>query len=449
MTKPFKKVLIANRGEIAIRVLRSCKELGIETVSVHSTEDEDSLHVKLADESVCIGPAKSIHSYLNIPSILSAAEITGADAIHPGYGFLSENEDFAQMCEQWGLTFIGPSINCLKVMGDKIESKEIAKRAGVPTLDPIYVNDMSDDEIMSAVEKMGLPVLIKASAGGGGRGMKKIESMDILLQSISVLKQESKLAFNDDTLFIEKYIENPRHIEVQILADKNGNTIHLGERDCTIQRRFQKVVEESPSPVLTDEKRNQICESAVKLAQFVDYDSVGTVEFLYDLDTQSFYFMEMNTRIQVEHPVTEQRCGVDLIAEQIRVEQGETLRYKQSDIKFSGHVIEFRINAENPINSMPSPGLITHYHRPGGIGIRVDDFIYTGYRVSPHYDSMISKVIVKADSREECIQRSLRALDETVVGGISTNIELHKLILKDESFRKNRYNTNFLAEKML
>lgn len=449
MTKPFKKVLIANRGEIAIRVLRSCKELGIETVSVHSTEDEDSLHVKLADESVCIGPAKSIHSYLNIPSILSAAEITGADAIHPGYGFLSENEDFAQMCEQWGLTFIGPSINCLKVMGDKIESKEIAKRAGVPTLDPIYVNDMSDDEIMSAVEKMGLPVLIKASAGGGGRGMKKIESMDILLQSISVLKQESKLAFNDDTLFIEKYIENPRHIEVQILADKNGNTIHLGERDCTIQRRFQKVVEESPSPVLTDEKRNQICESAVKLAQFVDYDSVGTVEFLYDLDTQSFYFMEMNTRIQVEHPVTEQRCGVDLIAEQIRVEQGETLRYKQSDIKFSGHVIEFRINAENPINSMPSPGLITHYHRPGGIGIRVDDFIYTGYRVSPHYDSMISKVIVKADSREECIHRSLRALDETVVGGISTNIELHKLILKDESFRKNRYNTNFLAEKML
>jgi acetyl-CoA carboxylase biotin carboxylase subunit len=449
VTKPFKKVLIANRGEIAIRVLRSCKELGIETVSVHSTEDEDSLHVKLADESVCIGPAKSIHSYLNIPSILSAAEITGADAIHPGYGFLSENEDFAQMCEQWGLTFIGPSINCLKVMGDKIESKEIAKRAGVPTLDPIYVNDMSDDEIMSAVEKMGLPVLIKASAGGGGRGMKKIESMDILLQSISVLKQESKLAFNDDTLFIEKYIENPRHIEVQILADKNGNTIHLGERDCTIQRRFQKVVEESPSPVLTDEKRNQICESAVKLAQFVDYDSVGTVEFLYDLDTQSFYFMEMNTRIQVEHPVTEQRCGVDLIAEQIRVEQGETLRYKQSDIKFSGHVIEFRINAENPINSMPSPGLITHYHRPGGIGIRVDDFIYTGYRVSPHYDSMISKVIVKADSREECIQRSLRALDETVVGGISTNIELHKLILKDESFRKNRYNTNFLAEKML
>lgn len=449
MKKQFKKVLIANRGEIAIRVLRSCKELGIETVSVHSTEDEDSLHVKLADESVCIGPAKSIHSYLNIPSILSAAEITGADAIHPGYGFLSENQDFAQMCEQWNISFIGPNINALKVMGDKIESKEIAKRAGVPTLEPIYVNDLSDQDILSSVEKMGLPVLIKASSGGGGRGMKKIEAMDNLLQSITVLKQESKLAFGDDTLFIEKYISNPRHIEVQILADKHGNTVHVGERDCTIQRRFQKVVEESPSPVITEEKRVEICDSAVKLAQFVDYDSVGTVEFLYDLDSQSFYFMEMNTRIQVEHPVTEQRCGIDLIAEQIRVEQGEELRYKQSDIKFSGHVIEFRINAENPVNSMPSPGLITHYHRPGGIGIRVDDFIYTGYRVSPHYDSMISKVIVKADTREECINRSLRALDETVVGGISTNIELHKLILKNESFRKNTYNTNFLAEKML
>lgn len=449
MTKPFKKVLIANRGEIAVRVLRSCKELGIETVCVHSTEDEDSLHVKLADESVCIGPAKSAQSYLNVPSILSAAEITGADAVHPGYGFLSENEDFAQMCEQWNLTFIGPNIKCLKLMGDKIESKAIAKEAGVPTLEPIYVSDLNDDEILSSVEKMGLPVLIKASAGGGGRGMRKITSIDEVLSSISLLKQESKLAFGDDTLFIEKYIENPRHIEVQILADKFGNTIHLGERDCTIQRRFQKVVEESPSPVLTESKREEICDSAVKLAQFVDYDSVGTVEFLYDLDSQQFYFMEMNTRIQVEHPVTEQRCGVDLIAEQIRVEQGEKLRYKQSDIQFQGHVIEFRINAENPKTSMPSPGLITHYHRPGGIGIRVDDFIYTGYRVSPHYDSMISKVIVKADSRDECISRSLRALDETVVGGITTNIELHKMILKDKSFRKNTYSTNFLAEKML
>jgi acetyl-CoA carboxylase, biotin carboxylase subunit len=449
VTKIFKKILIANRGEIAIRVIRSCKELNIETVSVHSTVDEDSLHVKMADESVCIGPAKSAQSYLNIPSILSAAEITGADAIHPGYGFLSENEDFAMMCEKWNIAFIGPSIDCLKKMGDKIESKIIAKEAGVPTLEPIYVNDFEGELILPVVEKMGYPVLIKASSGGGGRGMKKISNSSELLTSISILKQESKLAFGDDTLFLEKYIENPRHIEVQILADKHGNVIHLGERDCTIQRRFQKIVEESPSPVLSEMTRNEICEAAVKLAKYVNYDSVGTVEFLYDLDTQKFYFMEMNTRIQVEHPVTEQRCGVDLIAEQIRIEQGEKLRYKQEDIIFTGHVIEFRINAENPYTSTPSPGLITHYHRPGGIGIRVDDFIYTGYNVTPYYDSMISKVIVKADTRTECIARALRALGETVVGGISTNIELHKNILLNDSFRQNKYNTNFLAEKML
>lgn len=447
--KKFKKVLIANRGEIAIRVLRSCKELGIETVSVHSTADEDSLHVKLADESVCIGPAKSALSYLSFPQVLSAAEITEADAIHPGYGFLSENSDFAQMCKKWNLEFIGPNIECLKSMGDKIESKKIANEANVPTLNPIYVNQLSEEEILSEVEKMGLPVLIKASAGGGGRGMKRIDAMEDIIDTISILKTESKNAFGDDTLFIEKYIERPRHIEVQILADKHGNVIHLGERDCTIQRRFQKIVEESPSPVITEVVREEICNAAVRLAKFVNYDSAGTVEFLYDLDSEKFYFMEMNTRIQVEHPVTEQRCGVDLIAEQIRISQGEKLRFKQEDLEFTGHVIEFRINAEDPKTCMPSPGLITHYHRPGGIGIRVDDFIYTGYKVNPHYDSMISKVIVKADSREECIARSLRALDETVVGGISTNIELHKEILRDSDFRQNTYNTNFLAQKML
>ena len=447
--KKFKKVLIANRGEIAIRVLRSCKELGIETVSVHSTADEDSLHVKLADESVCIGPAKSALSYLSFPQVLSAAEITEADAIHPGYGFLSENSDFAQMCKKWNLEFIGPNIECLKSMGDKIESKKIANEANVPTLNPIYVNQLSEEEILREVEKMGLPVLIKASAGGGGRGMKRIDAMEDIIGTISILKTESKNAFGDDTLFIEKYIERPRHIEVQILADKHGNVIHLGERDCTIQRRFQKIVEESPSPVITEKVREEICNAAVRLAKFVNYDSAGTVEFLYDLDSEKFYFMEMNTRIQVEHPVTEQRCGVDLIAEQIRISQGEKLRFKQEDLEFTGHVIEFRINAEDPKTCMPSPGLITHYHRPGGIGIRVDDFIYTGYKVNPHYDSMISKVIVKADSREECIARSLRALDETVVGGISTNIELHKEILRDSDFRQNTYNTNFLAQKML
>jgi len=444
--KKFKKVLIANRGEIAIRVLRSCKELGIDTVSVHSTVDEDSLHVKLADESVCIGPAKSAQSYLNIPSILSAAEITGADAIHPGYGFLSENQEFAKFCKQWGLEFIGPNIECLRSMGDKIESKKIAKEANVATLEPIHISSLSDDKILSESLRLGYPVLIKASAGGGGRGMKKITEESDLLSSIEILKQESKLAFGDDTLFIEKYVENPRHIEVQILADKHGNVIHLGERDCTIQRRFQKVIEESPSCVITDEVRNSICDAAVRLSKFVNYDSAGTVEFLYDLDTEKFYFMEMNTRIQVEHPVTEQRCGVDLIAEQIRIAQGEKLRYKQSDITFKGHVIECRINAEDPKTSMPSPGLITHYHRPGGIGIRVDDFIYTGYNVSPHYDSMISKVIITADTRDECINRALRALNETVVGGIKTNIDLHKEILQDENFRQNTYNTNFLGK---
>lgn len=445
--KPIKKVLIANRGEIAIRVLRSCKELGIETVAVYSQADENSLHVKLADESVCIGPAKSIHSYLNTHAILSAAEITGADAIHPGYGFLSENDEFSKMCEQCGINFIGPNIDCLQKMGDKIESKKIAKDADVPTLEPIYVNELSDEDIIKAVNELTYPVLIKASAGGGGRGMKRIDDESNLLSSISVLKQESKLAFGDDTLFIEKFISNPRHVEIQILADKHGNVLHLGERDCTIQRRFQKVIEESPSPVIDEETREAMCQASVRLSKAVKYDSVGTVEYLYDLDSKKFYFMEMNTRIQVEHPVTEQRCGIDLISEQIKVAMNKKLELKQSDIKFRGHVIECRINAEDPETSMPSPGLITHYHRPGGMGIRVDDFIYTGYAIPPHYDSMISKVIVYADSRAECINRALRALSETVVGGIKTNIALHTKILNHSDFRENSYNTNFLAEK--
>lgn len=447
--KKFKKVLIANRGEIAIRVLRSCKELGIETVSVHSTADEDSLHVKMADESVCIGPAKSAQSYLNIPQILSAAEITGADAIHPGYGFLSENFEFAKMCQEWNVTFIGPNPTAIEKMGDKIYSKKIAKEANVPTLDPIYVNELTEEEILYQVDQMTYPVLIKASAGGGGRGMKRIDLKEDLLPTISLLRQEAKAAFGDGTLFIEKFITNPRHIEVQILADQHGNIVHVGERDCTIQRRFQKVIEEAPSPVLEQKVREQIWDAAVRLSKSVGYDSVGTVEFLYDQDTQKFYFMEMNTRIQVEHPVTEQLSGIDLIAEQIRHAQGEVNRFKQSDITFKGHVIECRINAEDPNTSIPSPGLITHYHRPGGLGIRVDDFIYTGYQVSPFYDSMISKVIVSADNRQECINRALRALQETVVGGIKTNIELHRKILSNQEFRQNSYNTNFLTQKML
>ena len=445
--KKFKKVLIANRGEIAVRVLRSCKELGIETVCVYSTADENSLHVKLADESVCIGPAKSINSYLNLHAILSAAEITGADAIHPGYGFLSENDNFAKMCEQCGITFIGPNIDCLQKMGDKIESKEIAKKADVPTLEPIYVNKLEDEEILKQAKDMTYPVLIKASAGGGGRGMRRIDDESELLSSIEVLKQESKLAFGDDTLFIEKFISNPRHVEIQVLADHFGKVLHLGERDCTIQRRFQKVIEESPSPVIDEKTREMMCSASVRLAEVVGYNSVGTVEYLYDLDSKKFYFMEMNTRIQVEHPVTEQRCGIDLISEQIKVAMGIKLELNQSDIKFRGHVIECRINAEDPKTSMPSPGLITHYHRPGGMGVRVDDFIYTGYNIPPHYDSMISKIIVYADTRSECINRAMRALDETVVGGIRTNIDLHKMILSHKDFRENSYNTNFLAEK--
>lgn len=447
--KKFKKVLIANRGEIAIRVIRSCKELGIETVAVHSTADENSLHVKMADESVCIGPAKSSLSYLNVPQILSAADITGADAIHPGYGFLSENDEFAELCSKWGLTFIGPSVKCIQAMGDKIESKITAKKAKVPTLEPIYVKETSEAEIKTSVEKMGFPVLIKASAGGGGRGMKRIENFEELWPALTRLQEEAKAAFGDGTLFIEKYIQNPRHIEVQILADGHGNVIHLGERDCTIQRRFQKILEEAPSPVLTPKVREEICEAAVRLAKFVDYDSVGTVEFLYDQDTHKFYFMEMNTRIQVEHPVTEGRTGVDLISEQIRHAQGEINRFKQSDIIFRNHVIEFRINAEDPKTGLPSPGYITHYHRPGGIGVRTDDYIYTGYTVPPYYDSMVSKIIVQADNRSNCITRAKRVLNETVVSGIQTNIDLHKQILDDIDFVESNFSTNYLSKKLI
>lgn len=444
----FSKVLIANRGEIAVRILRTCNELGIETVCVNSEADEQSLHVKFADESVCIGPANSAQSYLNIPSILSAAEITGAEAIHPGFGFLSENKEFASLCKKWEVEFIGPSIECIEKMGDKILSKEIAENAGLPVLRPISVKNRTEKQIKEDVKQMGLPVLIKASAGGGGRGMKSIYDEKDLMPAIQRLKTEAKAGFGDDTLFIEKYVTNPRHVEVQILADKYGNVVHLGERDCTVQRRFQKVVEESPCPVLTEEKRQEICLAAVNLAKHVKYDSAGTVEFLYDQDEQKFYFMEMNTRIQVEHPVTEQRTGVDLIAEMIRVAQGEKLRLKQSEIQFFGHSIECRVNAEDPMTQRPSPGKILHYHRPAGVGVRVDDFIYSGYEVPPFYDSMLAKIIVLAPSRAEALDRMNRALSETVIQGISTNIKLHKMIINDPDFRGNNYATNFLEEKL-
>ena len=443
----IKKVLIANRGEIALRILRTCREMGIETVCVHSEADSNSLHVKFADESVCIGPNKSAQSYLHIPAILSAAEITGADAVHPGFGFLSENMEFSQMCKKWGLTFIGPAIDCIDVMGDKIRSKVIAKEAGVPVLEPIKVNGRSDNDIMTDVETMGLPVLIKASAGGGGRGMKRIDDMKDVIPTIATLKAEALAGFGDDTLFIEKFITNPRHVEVQILGDQHGNVLHLGERDCTIQRRFQKLIEESPCPVITDEIIKSICDSAVNLAKHVNYDSAGTVEFLYDQDEQKFYFMEMNTRIQVEHPVTEQRTGVDLIKEMILSAQGDKLEIKQDEIPFNGHVIECRINAEDPDTSMPCPGKITHYHRPGGFGIRVDDFVYSGYTVPPFYDSMISKVIVSGRDRDEALARMNRALKEMVIDGIKTNRDLHLRIINDQNFKSNDYSTNYLANK--
>jgi len=447
--RKINKILIANRGEIAIRILRTCKELGIATVGVHSTADEQSLHVKLADESVCIGPAKSKQSYLNMAALLSAAEITGADAIHPGFGFLSENVEFAKLCEKWNLTFIGPSSNCILAMGGKIQSKEIAKKAGVPILQPISVKNKPIETIISEVKSLGLPVIIKASAGGGGKGMRRIDNLDDLPKALEVLSAESKAAFGDDTLFIEKYIERPRHIEVQILGDKHGNLIHLGERDCTIQRRFQKIIEESPCPVIDEKLREKICSAGIRLAAAVNYDSVGTVEFLYDQDTQEFYFMEMNTRIQVEHPITEIRTGIDLIAQQIFSAQGELLKFSQSDIKFVGHAMECRINAEDPNTAMPSPGKITYYYRPAGIGVRVDDFIYSGYSVPPFYDSMCAKVITHSFDRESCLNRMNRALNEMVIEGIKTNIDLHKRIIGHKDFRGNNYSTNFLPKNFL
>ena len=361
---------------------------------------------------------------------------------------MSENKEFAELCKKWEVDFIGPSETCIEKMGDKILSKEIAEKAGLPILKPIKVKELSNEEILAAAKEMTYPVLIKASAGGGGRGMKRIDEESDLLHSIERLKTEALAGFGDDTLFIEKYITNPRHVEVQILADKHGNVVHLGERDCTVQRRFQKIIEEAPCPVLTPEKREEICQSAVDLAKYVNYDSVGTVEYLYDLDTQKFYFMEMNTRIQVEHPVSEIRTGIDLISYQIRVASGEKLDITQDDIKFYGHSIECRINAEDPKTAMPCPGKIDYYHRPAGIGVRVDDFIYSGYSVLPFYDSMLSKVIVHGSDREVCLKRMGRALEEMVIQGIKTNKELHQEIIIDEEFMGNNYSTNFLASKL-
>ena len=444
----FHKVLIANRGEIALRVIRACKELGIKTVAVYSTADKDSLHVKLADESVCIGPAPSLQSYLNINAIISAAELTDAEAIHPGYGFLSENAAFAEICENCGITFIGPSSQSMRIMGDKISARQAVIKEGVPILPGTKegVNDVN--EAVKIAKKIGFPVIIKATAGGGGRGMKIVHSPATLPNAFATARAEAQAGFGNPEVYIEKYCEQPRHVEIQVMADKHGNVIHLGERDCSIQRRHQKIIEEAPCPVMTPELRKAMGDAAVRAAKSVGYDSVGTVEFLVDKNLD-FFFMEMNTRVQVEHPVTEMVTGIDIVREQIRSAAGHKLRYKQGDVKIHGHAIECRINAEDPVKFTPSPGKITGYHTPGGLGVRVDSFVYDQYSVVPHYDSLISKLIVHADTREDAIRRMARALDEYIIEGIKTTIPFHKRIMANKDFAEGNIDTAFLERIIL
>ena len=444
----FHKVLIANRGEIALRIIRTCKELGIKTVAVYSTADSESLHVRLADESVCIGPPPSLQSYLNINAIISAAELTDAEAIHPGYGFLSENAAFAEICENCGITFIGPSSESMRIMGDKISARQAVIKEGVPILPGTKegVNDVN--EAVKIAKKIGFPVIIKATAGGGGRGMKIVHSPAALPNAFATARAEAQSGFGNPEVYIEKYCDKPRHVEIQILGDKHGNVIHLGERDCSIQRRHQKIIEEAPSTVSTPELRRAMGEAAVRAAKAVGYSSAGTMEFLVDKDN-NFYFMEMNTRVQVEHPVTEMVTGVDIIREQIRSAAGQALRYTQDDIKISGHAIECRVNAEDPVKFTPSPGKITAYHTPGGLGVRVDSFVYDQYTVLPHYDSLIAKLIVHADSREDAIKRMARALDEYIIEGIKTSIPLHKAIMANKDFIEGNIDTSFLDRTVL
>lgn len=444
----FHKILIANRGEIAVRIIRACKELGIKTVAVYSQADCHSLHVKLADESVCIGPAPSALSYLNINAIISAAELTDAEAIHPGYGFLSENANFAEICEKCGITFIGPTAESMRIMGDKISARQAVIKQGVPILPGTKEAVTSVDEAVKIAKEIGFPVIIKATAGGGGRGMKIVHSQAALPNAFATARAEAQAGFGNPEVYIEKYCEQPRHIEIQVLGDKHGNVIHLGERDCSIQRRHQKLLEEAPSTISTPELRAAMGAAAVKAAAAVNYNSAGTVEFLVDKQN-NFYFMEMNTRIQVEHPVTEMVTGVDLVREQIRSAAGLPLRYKQEDIKISGHAIECRINAEDPLKFTPCPGKITAYHTPGGLGVRVDSFVYDNYTVLPHYDSMIAKLIVHAETREDAIKRMARALDEYIIEGIKTTIFFHKRIMSNKDFIEGNIDTSFLERIVL
>ena len=440
----FDKILIANRGEIALRVLRACKELGIPTVAVHSTADADAMHVRFADESVCIGPPAAKDSYLNIPSILSACEITGADAVHPGYGFLSENARFAEILAEHGVQFIGPKPEHIRIMGDKIEAKRTARKLGIPVVPGSEGGVSTDQEASKIASEIGFPVLIKAAAGGGGRGMKVARSAAELSTALSTARAEAKAAFGDDAVYIEKYLERPRHIEIQVIGDGHGNAIHLGERDCSLQRRHQKVWEEGPSPALNASTREVIGETVAKAMREIEYLGVGTVEFLYE--DGKFYFIEMNTRIQVEHPVTEMITDIDLIFEQIRVAAGTNLAIKQSDVKFHGHAIECRINAENPVTFRPSPGKILHYHPPGGLGVRIDSAVYQGYTIPPYYDSLVGKLIVHGKTRTECLMRLKRALDEVVVDGIETTLPLFRALVREKDVIDGNYHIQWLEQ---
>lgn len=443
----LKKILIANRGEIAVRIIRACRELGIRTVAVYSEIDKNSLHKELADEAVCIGPTPSNKSYLNVKAIIEAACLTGCDGIHPGYGFLSENSSFAKMCDEIGIKFIGPTHKMIELMGNKSKAKETMKNAGVPV---VPGSDGLVDNVLEAIKvalRIGYPVILKASSGGGGKGIRIAYNEKELVKFYDLVRQEAKISFNDDSIYIEKFIENPRHIEVQVMADEHGNVIHLGERDCTVQRNNQKMLEETPSGVITDKLRQKMGKITVNALKEIGYSNVGTIEYLLDKN-KDFYFMEMNTRVQVEHPITETITGVDIIKEQLRIASGEKLQYKQDDIKFTGHSLEARINAENPYkNFMPCPGEIKELHIPGGNGVRIDTAIYPGYKIPPTYDSMIAKIIVHGKDRNESIAKMKSALGEFVIDGISTNIDFLYKILEDEDFINNNYDTSFIAKK--
>ncbi|MEO1609451.1 MAG: acetyl-CoA carboxylase biotin carboxylase subunit [Pseudomonadota bacterium] len=440
----FDKVLIANRGEIALRIQRACKELGIATVAVHSTADADAMHVRLADESVCIGPPAAAHSYLNIPSLLAACEITGADAIHPGYGFLSENARFAEILEEHNITFIGPTSQHIRTMGDKIAAKDTAKRLGIPVVPGSDGAIETEAQGLEIARKMGFPVLIKAASGGGGRGMKVARDASELGMALSTARSESKAAFGDASVYIEKFLTRPRHIEIQVFGDGRGGAIHLGERDCSLQRRHQKVFEEARSPCLDDEARAQIGETVANAMREMSYRGAGTVEFLYE--DSNFYFIEMNTRLQVEHPITEMITGVDLVVEQLRIAAGDELSLRQEEVTFSGHAIECRINAENPHSFVPSPGTITYWHPPGGPGVRVDSGVYQGYTIPPYYDSLIGKLIVHGQSRSECLMRLRRCLSEFVIDGIETTIPLFKELLQHPDIANGTYDIHWMEK---